>query len=67
MPCRLVSCHTNQKLSCDEVHVNIVWFFQENAPENISAEEKRLLDRLVTFGRRKGLHLPKDTQEVMKT
>lgn len=45
----------------------VVWGFQENAPGNISAEEKRLLDRLVTFGRRKGLHLSKDTQEVMKT
>ncbi|TWW66316.1 Thimet oligopeptidase [Takifugu flavidus] len=39
---------------------------QENTPENISAEEKRLLDRLVTLGRRKGLHLPKDTQEEIK-
>lgn len=44
----------------------IVCILQENTPENISAEEKRLLDRLVTFGRRKGLHLPKDTQEVKK-
>lgn len=52
--------------SCGELWVIMVCFFQQNAPENISDEEKRLLDRLVTFGRRKGLHLPKDTQEVVK-
>lgn len=62
---RLVS--RKSKLWCDEVRVIIVWFLQEDAPENISAEEKRLLDRLVTFGQRKGLHLPEDTQEVVKT
>lgn len=45
----------------------VCFFFQENAPENISAEEKRLLDRLVTVGRRKGLHLSPDTQEVTNT
>ncbi|CAG05235.1 unnamed protein product, partial [Tetraodon nigroviridis] len=41
--------------------------FESHKSEKLPpAEEKRLLDRLVTFGRRKGLHLPKDTQEEIK-
>ncbi|XP_047424970.1 neurolysin, mitochondrial [Mugil cephalus] len=32
----------------------------------ISAEEKRFLDRLVTLGQRKGLHLSKEIQEEIK-
>lgn len=66
MHCRCVSGRADPKLSCDEGHVIIVCILQEKTPENISAEEKRLLDRLVTLGQRKGLHLPKDTQEVKK-
>lgn len=47
------------------------WFFlfvflQEKLQDNLSPEEKRFLDRLVTLGKRKGLHLSKDIQEVMK-
>uniref|UniRef100_A0A671X633 Neurolysin (metallopeptidase M3 family) n=1 Tax=Sparus aurata TaxID=8175 RepID=A0A671X633_SPAAU len=33
---------------------------------NLSPEEKRFLDRLVTLGKRKGLHLSKDIQEEIK-
>uniref|UniRef100_A0A8C2ZMN0 Neurolysin (metallopeptidase M3 family) n=1 Tax=Cyclopterus lumpus TaxID=8103 RepID=A0A8C2ZMN0_CYCLU len=35
-------------------------------PENLSPEEKRFLDRLVTLGKRRGLHLSKEIQEEIK-
>uniref|UniRef100_A0A4W6CLI6 Neurolysin (metallopeptidase M3 family) n=1 Tax=Lates calcarifer TaxID=8187 RepID=A0A4W6CLI6_LATCA len=34
--------------------------------DNLSPEEKRFLDRLVTLGKRRGLHLSKDIQEEIK-
>lgn len=40
--------------------------FQEKVQDNLSPQEKRFLDRLVTLGKRKGLHLSKDVQEVIK-
>lgn len=43
---------------------NILW--QKKLQDNLPTEEKRFLDRLVTLGKRKGLHLSKDTQEVKK-
>lgn len=46
--------------------IHMDFFYQKNLPGNLSAEEERFLDRLVTIGKRKGLHLSKDKQEVIK-
>lgn len=46
--------------------VFVVFFWQEKVEDNLEPEEKRFLDRLVTLGKRKGLHLSKDIQEVMQ-
>lgn len=43
----------------------MIVFWQNKQQDNLSAEEKRFLDRLVILGQRKGLHLSKDVQEVM--
>lgn len=33
--------------------------------DSLSSESRRYLERLVRLGRRNGLHLPQETQEVM--
>uniref|UniRef100_A0AAQ5XJT1 Thimet oligopeptidase n=1 Tax=Amphiprion ocellaris TaxID=80972 RepID=A0AAQ5XJT1_AMPOC len=35
--------------------------------DSLTAESKRYMERLIKLGKRNGLHLPKDTQEVIKT
>ncbi|XP_069024151.1 neurolysin, mitochondrial isoform X1 [Embiotoca jacksoni] len=40
---------------------------QEKMGDNLSPEEKRFLDRLVTSGQRRGLHLSKDIREEIKS
>lgn len=45
---------------------NAKQIFQEKFQDKLSQQEKRFLDRLATLGKRKGLHLSKDVQEVFK-
>uniref|UniRef100_A0A3Q3WPF9 Peptidase M3A/M3B catalytic domain-containing protein n=1 Tax=Mola mola TaxID=94237 RepID=A0A3Q3WPF9_MOLML len=70
---RTASTDADKKLSEFDVEISMredvfkrITALQENLGDNLSPEEKRYLDRLVTLGRRKGLHLSKDTQEEIK-
>ncbi|KAM9841050.1 neurolysin, mitochondrial [Aulostomus maculatus] len=75
-PCKEVrsaSTEADKKLSEFDVEISMredvftrVTALQEKLRENVSPEEKRLVDRLVTVGRRNGLHLPRATQEEIK-
>lgn len=45
----------------------LIFFLQEKQLDNLTPEAKRFLDRLITLGKRNGLHLSKDIQEVIQT
>ncbi|XP_059213974.1 neurolysin, mitochondrial [Centropristis striata] len=75
-PCkevRAASTEADKKLSEFDVEISMredvfrrITALQKKHQDNLSAEEKRFLDRLVTLGKRKGLHLSKDIQEEIK-
>uniref|UniRef100_A0A7N6AMH6 Peptidase M3A/M3B catalytic domain-containing protein n=1 Tax=Anabas testudineus TaxID=64144 RepID=A0A7N6AMH6_ANATE len=68
---RSASTEADKKLSEFDVEVSMREdVFQRitslQLKDNLSPEEKRFIDRLVTLGKRKGLHLSKDIQEEVK-
>uniref|UniRef100_A0A3Q2V4K5 Neurolysin (metallopeptidase M3 family) n=1 Tax=Haplochromis burtoni TaxID=8153 RepID=A0A3Q2V4K5_HAPBU len=70
---RSASTEADKRLSELDVEINMredvfkrITALQNKQKDNLSAEEKRFLDRLVTLGQRKGLHLSKDIQEEIK-
>ncbi|XP_030598751.1 neurolysin, mitochondrial isoform X2 [Archocentrus centrarchus] len=70
---RAASTEADKKLSEFDVEISMredvfrqITALQNKQRDNLSAEEKRFLDRLVTLGQRKGLHLSKDIQEEIK-
>ncbi|KAM6903031.1 neurolysin, mitochondrial [Xenentodon cancila] len=70
---RSASTEADKKLSEFDVEISMredvfrrITALQKKLQVDISPEEKRLLDRLVTLGQRKGLHLSEDVQEEIK-
>ncbi|XP_037341008.2 neurolysin, mitochondrial [Pungitius pungitius] len=70
---RTASTEADKRLSEFDVEISMredvfkrVTALQKKVQENLPPEEKRFLDRLVTLGKRKGLHLSKDIQEEIK-
>uniref|UniRef100_A0A671X501 Neurolysin (metallopeptidase M3 family) n=1 Tax=Sparus aurata TaxID=8175 RepID=A0A671X501_SPAAU len=65
---RTASTDADKKLSEFDVEISMREdvFKRVTLQNNLSPEEKRFLDRLVTLGKRKGLHLSKDIQEEIK-
>ncbi|XP_044030205.1 neurolysin, mitochondrial isoform X2 [Siniperca chuatsi] len=70
---RTASTEAEKKLSEFDVEINMredvfkrITALQKKVQDNLSPDEKRFLDRLVTLGKRKGLHLSKDIQEEIK-
>uniref|UniRef100_A0A8C2ZM96 Neurolysin (metallopeptidase M3 family) n=1 Tax=Cyclopterus lumpus TaxID=8103 RepID=A0A8C2ZM96_CYCLU len=70
---RAASTEADKKLSEFDVEISMredvfkrLTALQKKLPENLSPEEKRFLDRLVTLGKRRGLHLSKEIQEEIK-
>ncbi|XP_023816344.1 neurolysin, mitochondrial isoform X1 [Oryzias latipes] len=59
-------CDFDVEISMREDVFKRITALQKKHLSHLSGEEKRFLDRLVTLGQRKGLHLPKDTQEEIK-
>ncbi|KAF1377789.1 hypothetical protein PFLUV_G00204380 [Perca fluviatilis] len=70
---RTASTEADKKLSEFDVEMSMredvfkrITALQKKHQDNLLPEEKRFLDRLVTLGKRKGLHLSKDIQEDIK-
>ncbi|XP_068191114.1 neurolysin, mitochondrial isoform X2 [Antennarius striatus] len=70
---RTASTEADKKLSEFDVEISMredvfkrITALKEKIQDNLSPEEKRFLDRLVTLGKRKGLHLSNDVQEEIK-
>ncbi|GLD51715.1 thimet oligopeptidase-like isoform X1 [Lates japonicus] len=70
---RSASTEADKKLSEFDVEISMredvfkrITVLQKKLQDNLSPEEKRFLDRLVTLGKRRGLHLSKDIQEEIK-
>ncbi|KAK9532335.1 hypothetical protein VZT92_009723 [Zoarces viviparus] len=70
---RTASTEADKKLSEFDVEISMrgdvfkrITALQKKLQDNLSPEEKRFLDRLVTLGKRKGLHLSQDIQEEIK-
>ncbi|XP_061657416.1 neurolysin, mitochondrial [Syngnathoides biaculeatus] len=60
-------CDLDVELSArEDVFLRIAALQQKKLPENVSAEEKRFLGRLLATGRRNGLHLCTETREEIK-
>ncbi|KAM3874165.1 neurolysin, mitochondrial [Diretmus argenteus] len=75
-PCKAVrsaSTEADKKLSEFDVEISMnedvfkrVIALQKKHQDNLTPEEQRFLNRLVTLGKRNGLHLSKDVQEEIK-
>ncbi|XP_058473682.1 neurolysin, mitochondrial isoform X1 [Solea solea] len=70
---RTASTEADKTLSEFDVEISMredvferITALQGKLQDDLSPEEKRFLDRLVTLGRRRGLHLSKDIQEEVK-
>ncbi|TKS84852.1 Thimet oligopeptidase [Collichthys lucidus] len=70
---RAASTEADKKLSEFDVEISMredvferITALQRKIQGDLSPEEQRFLDRLVTLGKRKGLHLSKDIQEEIK-
>ncbi|KAM9734854.1 neurolysin, mitochondrial [Menidia menidia] len=70
---RSASTEADKKLSEFDVEISMrqdvfkrITALQIKLQDSLSSEEKRFLDRLVTLGQRKGLHLSADIQEEVK-
>nr|XP_060482475.1 thimet oligopeptidase [Panthera onca] len=50
-----------------DVYQRIVWLQEKIQKDSLRPEAVRYLERLIKLGRRNGLHLPKDTQEKIKS
>ncbi|XP_054458386.1 thimet oligopeptidase [Anoplopoma fimbria] len=51
----------------EDVYLRVVALEKKVDVSSLSAESKRYMDRLIKLGKRNGLHLPKETQEEIKT
>ncbi|XP_060933898.1 neurolysin, mitochondrial [Limanda limanda] len=70
---RSASTEADKKLSEFDVEISMredvferITALQRKFQDDVSPEEKRFIDRLVTLGKRRGLHLSKDIQEEIK-
>lgn len=70
---RAASTRADKKLSEFDVELNMredvfnrLTVLKTKLQDDLGLEEKRLLDRFVTLGKRNGLHLTKDTQKEIK-
>lgn len=70
---RTASTEADKKLSEFDVEIGMredvfkrITALQNKLQDNLLPEEKRFLNRMVTLGRQKGLHLSKDIQEEIK-
>nr|XP_061800177.1 thimet oligopeptidase-like [Nerophis lumbriciformis] len=59
-------CELDVELNMREDVFRRIVALQKTLPDNVSAEEKRLLEKLVLSGRRHNLHLCTDTREQIK-
>ncbi|XP_008333019.1 thimet oligopeptidase [Cynoglossus semilaevis] len=51
----------------EDVYQRVVTLEKKVDAESLSAESRRYMERLIKLGKRNGLHLPTETQEVIKT